>query len=157
MAKYTYVTKEGLKKMEAELHDLKTKGRATISADLAEARDKGDLSENAEYDAAKDAQGMLELKISQMEQKVATAKIIDENKLDSSKVQVLTTVKIKNNANGMEMSYTIVPEEEADLKAMKISLSSPIAAGLLGKKVGDVAEIKAPAGVMMFEIKEISL
>ena len=157
MAKYTYVTKEGLKKMEAELHELKTKGRATISADLAEARDKGDLSENAEYDAAKDAQGMMELKISQMEQKVATAKIIDESKLDGSKVQVLTTVKIKNNANGMEMSYMIVPEEEADLKTMRISLSSPIAAGLLGKKVGEIAEIKAPAGVIKFEIIDISL
>ncbi len=157
MAKYTYVTKEGLKKMEAELHHLKTKGRAIISADLAEARDKGDLSENAEYDAAKDAQGMMEFKISQMEQKVATAKIIDESKLDASKVQVLTTVKIKNKANGMEMSYTIVPEEEADLKTMKISLSSPIAAGLLGKAIGDIAEIIAPAGVMQFEVIEISL
>lgn len=157
MSKYTYVTKEGLKKLEAELHELKTKGRSSISAQIAEARDKGDLSENAEYDAAKDAQGMMELKISQLEQKVATAKIIDESKLDANKVQVLTTVKIKNKKNGMEMTYTIVPEEEADLKSMKISLSSPIAAGLLGKSVGDIAEVQAPAGKISFEIIEISL
>lgn len=157
MSKYTYVTKEGLKKLEEELNELKTKGRSSISAQIAEARDKGDLSENAEYDAAKDAQGMMELKISQLEQKVATAKIIDESKLDSSKVQVLTTVKIKNKTNGMEMTYTIVPEEEADLKTMKISLSSPIAVGLLGKKVGDLAEVQAPAGKIQFEIVEIVL
>lgn len=157
MSNYTYVTKEGLEKIKAELNELKTKGRSDISKQIAEARDKGDLSENAEYDAAKDAQGLLELKISQLEQKVATAKIIDESKLDASKVQVLSTVKIKNKANGMQVTYTIVPEEEADLKTFKISLKSPIAKGLLGKKVGDSAEIQAPAGKMQFEIVEISL
>ena len=151
------ITKNGSIKITEEIRHLKQVERPAIIKAIASARELGDLSENAEYDAAKDAQGMMELKISQMEQKVATAKIIDESKLDGSKVQVLTTVKIKNKANGMEMSYMIVPEEEADLKAMKISLSSPIAAGLLGKKIGDVAEIKAPAGVMQFEVIEISL
>lgn len=157
MAQVSYYTQEGLQKLKDELNELKTKGRADIAKQIAEARDKGDLSENAEYDAAKDAQGLLELKISKLEEVVGNARVIDGASIDTSKVSILSTVKIKNMKNGMQMSYTLVSEEEADLKAGKISVKSPIGQGLLGRKVGDVAEVKAPAGAMKFEILEISI
>lgn len=152
----SYYTKEGLQKLKDELNDLRTKGRADIARQIAEARDKGDLSENAEYDAAKDAQGLLELKISKLETVVSNARLIDEAGIDTSKVSILSKVKIKNKKNKAEMTYILVSEEEADLKSGKISVKSPIGEGLLGKKVGDVAQVKAPAGVMEFEILEIS-
>jgi len=155
MSGVSYYTKEGLEKLKQELLELKTKGRADISKQIAEARDKGDLSENAEYDAAKDAQGLLELKISKLEVAVGNARILDESTLDTSKVSILTTVKIKNIKNGMSLKYMIVSEEEADLKAGKISVKSPIGKGLLGKKVGEIAEVSAPAGKIEFEILEI--
>ncbi|MFC2188873.1 transcription elongation factor GreA [Peijinzhouia sedimentorum] len=157
MMSVSYYTEEGLKKIKDELQFLKTKGRADISKQIAEARDKGDLSENAEYDAAKDAQGLLELKISKLEEVVGNARLIDESQIDTSKVSVLSTVKIKNKKNGMQVSYMLVSEEEADLKAGKISVKSPIGKGLLGKKVGETAEIQAPAGKVEFEILDISL
>lgn len=153
---YSYYTKEGLQKLKDELQDLKTRGRADMAKQIAEARDKGDLSENAEYDAAKDAQGLMELKISKLENLVANARIIDESSLDNSKVGILSNVTIKNTKNGMEVKYQLVAEEEADLKANKISVKSPIGSGLIGKKVGDKAEIKAPAGMLEFEILDIS-
>ncbi len=156
MSNVSYYTQEGLDKLKQELLDLKTKGRADISKQIAEARDKGDLSENAEYDAAKDAQGLLELKISKLEIAVGNARVLDESTLDTSKVSILTTVKIKNKKNGAALKYMIVSEEEADLKAGKISVKSPIGKGLLGKKVGEIAEVSAPAGKMEFEILEIS-
>lgn len=156
MSKYQYFTKEGLERIKQELNELKTKGRADMSKQIAEARDKGDLSENAEYDAAKDAQGMLEMKISEMETKVANARIIDNSTIDSSKIAILSTVKLKNVANGMEVTYTLVPEEDTDLKTGKISVSSPIAVGLLGKEAGEIAKVKVPAGEMKLEIIEIS-
>lgn len=152
-----YYTEEGLKKMKEELQTLRTKGRADIARQIAEARDKGDLSENAEYDAAKDAQGMLEMKIAKLDDLVASARIIDQNQLDTSKVSILTKVKIKNHANKMELTYMLVPEEEANLKENKISVKSPIGQGLIGKKVGEIAEIKAPAGVIKLEVLEIAL
>lgn len=155
MADMNYYTKEGLQKLKDELNQLKTKGRADIAKQIAEARDKGDLSENAEYDAAKDAQGLLELKISKLETIVGNARVIDESNLDTSKVSILSTVKIKNLKNGMEVKYQLVAEEEADLKAGKISVKSPIGKGLLGKEKGDVAKIKVPAGDMEFEIIDI--
>lgn len=157
MSKITYLSEEGLKKLQEELNHLKSVERPSISRQIAEARDKGDLSENAEYDAAKDAQGLLEMKIAKMEELVASARLIDESKLDTSKVSVLCKVKIRNLGNKAEMSYTLVAENEADLKAAKISVSSPIGKGLLGKKVGEVAEITTPGGVMKFEILDISL
>ena len=157
MSQVSYYTKEGLEKLKTELHELKTKGRSDISKQIAEARDKGDLSENPEYDAAKDAQGLLELKISKLEEVVGQARVIDESKIDTSKVSILSKVKIKNKKNGAAFSYTIVSEEEADLKAGKISIKSPIGKGLIGKKVGDTAVVKAPAGSMEFEIVDISL
>ncbi|MBV6643538.1 MAG: transcription elongation factor GreA [Cyclobacteriaceae bacterium] len=152
-----YYTKEGLQKLKDELNDLKTKGRADMAKQIAEARDKGDLSENAEYDAAKDAQGLLELKISKLEEVVGNARVIDESSIDTSKVSILSTVKIKNEKNGMEVTYQIVAEEEADLKLGKISVKSPIGKGLLGKKVGEKALVKAPAGDIEFKILDISL
>lgn len=152
----SYYTENGLKKMQEELNLLKNVERPRISQQIAEARDKGDLSENAEYDAAKDAQGMLELKIKKLEDIVANARLIDESKLDNSKALVLSKVKIKNKSNGQEMTYILVAENEADLKSGKISVSSPIGKGLLGKKVGDVAEIVVPSGKILFEIIEIS-
>lgn len=155
MGKISYYTEEGLNRLKAELSDLKTKGRADIARQIAEARDKGDLSENAEYDAAKDAQGMLEMKISKLEEIVANARLLDESAIDTSQVSVLSTVKIKNKKNGAELMYTLVSEEEADLKQGKISVGSPIGKGLLGKKVGDTAEITVPAGKLEFEIVEI--
>jgi transcription elongation factor GreA len=157
MSKITYLTEEGLKKLQEELNHLKSVERPSISRQIAEARDKGDLSENAEYDAAKDAQGLLELKISKMEELVASVRIIDETKLDTSKVSVLCKVRIRNVANKAEMTYTLVAENEADLKSGKISVSSPIGKGLLGKKVGEVADITTPGGVMKFEVLEIGL
>ncbi len=151
-----YFTEEGLKKLKDELHHLITVERPSISGQIAEARDKGDLSENAEYDAAKEAQGLLELKISKMEETLSNAKIIDASKMDVSKILILSKVQLKNLANKAVMTYTIVPENEADLKSGKISVDSPIAKGLLGKKKGDVAEIKVPSGaVMKFEIVEV--
>lgn len=152
-----YYTKEGLQKLKDELSELKTKGRSDIAKQIAEARDKGDLSENAEYDAAKDAQGLLELKISKLETVVGNARIIDESSIDTSQVSILSTVKIKNSKNKMEVTYQLVAEEEADLKAGKISIQSPIGKGLLGKKKGEKAMIKVPAGDMEFEILDISL
>jgi transcription elongation factor GreA len=151
-----YFTEEGLKKLKEELLHLKTHERPAISRQIAEARDKGDLSENAEYDAAKEAQGLLELKIAKLEDVIANARIIDETQLDNSKVFILSKVKIKNKANGAAMAYTIVPENEANLKVGKISVDSPIAKGLLGKKVGDVVDVKVPSGMVKFEIVEIS-
>lgn len=155
MGKISYYTSEGLARLKAELNDLKTKGRAHIAAQIAEARDKGDLSENAEYDAAKDAQGLHEMKISKLEDVVANARLLDQSTVDISQVSVLSTVKIKNKKNGTTMAYTLVSEEEADLKTGKISVGSPIGKGLLGKKVGDIAEIKVPAGMLEFEVIEI--
>lgn len=156
MSDVTYYTQEGLDKLKEELHRLKTTDRAAISKQIAEARDKGDLSENAEYDAAKEAQGMHEAKIAKMEATLSTARLIDESKLDLSKVLALSIVKIKNIKNGATMSYQLVPETEADLKTGKISVKSPIAQGLLGKSVGDTTEIQVPAGKLEFEILEIS-
>ena len=153
----SYMTKEGYKKKMEELAYLENVKRPEISAAIAEARDKGDLSENAEYDAAKEAQGMLEMKISQLKDIVANARIIDESKLNTDVVSLLSTVKIKNVKNGMVLKYTIVSESEANLKEMKIASATPIARGLMGHKVGDVVEVKAPAGLMQFEILEISL
>lgn len=156
MSKVSYYTAEGLKKLKDELDQLRDVERPKASQAIAEARDKGDLSENAEYDAAKEAQGLLEMKISKLEEVVANARIIDESQLDTSKVLVLSTVKIKNKVNGAQMSYTLVAESEADLKTNKISVSSPIGKGLLGKKVGDTAEITVPNGTIEFEIIEIT-
>ena len=156
MSNVSYYTAEGLKKLRDELNQLKAVERPNASQAIAEARDKGDLSENAEYDAAKEAQGLLELKISKMEETLANARLIDESQLDTSKVLVLSTVKLKNQANGMEMKYTLVAESEADLKTGKISVSSPIGKGLLGKEVGDTAEITIPNGAITFEILEIT-
>ena len=156
MAEVAYYTKDGLDKLKEELQQLKTTGRAAIAKAIAEARDKGDLSENAEYDAAKEAQGHHETKIAKMEELLSTARLLDERKLDASKVLALSIVKIKNIKNGATMSYQLVSESEADLKSGKISVSSPIAKGLLGKKVGEKTEITVPAGTMEFEILEIS-
>ncbi|MBT8256772.1 MAG: transcription elongation factor GreA [Bacteroidia bacterium] len=156
MSKVSYYTEEGLKKLRKELNHLKDVERPKASQDIAEARDKGDLSENAEYDAAKEAQGMLEMRIAKLEETLANARIIDESQLDLSKVLVLSTVKIKNVSNGMEMNYKLVAQSEADLKSGKISVDSPIGKGLLGKEVGDIAEIQVPNGTMKFEIIEIS-
>ncbi|HJS00466.1 MAG TPA: transcription elongation factor GreA [Flavobacterium sp.] len=156
MSTVSYYTAEGLKKLREELDYLKTVMRPKASQDIADARDKGDLSENAEYDAAKEAQGMLEMKIAKLEEIHANARLIDESNLDLSKVLVLSSVKIKNQANGMEMKYTLVAESEADLKTGKISVTSPIGKGLLGKSIGEVAEIKVPNGILKFEILEIT-
>lgn len=156
MSKVSYYTAEGLKKLKDELNHLRDVERPKASQAIAEARDKGDLSENAEYDAAKEAQGLLEMKIAKMEELLANARLIDESQLDTSKVLVLSTVKLKNTQNGMEMSYTLVAESEADLKSGKISVTSPIGKGLLGKKVGDTAEIQVPNGTLKFKILEIS-
>ncbi len=156
MTDVTYYTREGLEKLKEELHLLKTEGRSQISKAIAEARDKGDLSENAEYDAAKEAQGHHESKISKLTNVLANARLIDESKLDSTKVLALSIVKIKNTDNGATMTYQLVSESEADLKTGKISVKSPIAQGLLGKSVGDKAEIAVPAGKIEFEIIEIS-
>lgn len=156
MAEPKYYTQEGLDKLREELERLTTIERPSISHQIAEARDKGDLSENAEYDAAKNAQGMLEMKIAKLQEEISNARIIDESKMDLKKILILSTVKMTNLKNGAVVTYTIVPESEANLKLGKISVSSPIAKGLLGKSVGDVAEIEVPAGKLSFEIIEIS-
>ena len=156
MSGFNYVTKATLEQMKIDLQRMKSVDRPAASKAIAEAKEKGDLKENAEYDAAKDAQGLLELKISKLEEIVASARLIDESKLDSSKALVLSKVKIKNKGNGTVMTYLLVAENEADLKLGKISVTSPIGKGLLGKKVGEVAEIVVPSGKMQFEILEIS-
>ncbi len=156
MSNVTYFTKEGLDKLKKELEFLKTKERSSISQQIAEARDKGDLSENAEYEAAKEAQGMLELKIAKLEEIIVNARLVDETKLDNSKVFILSKVKLKNGTNGKLVSYTLVPENEADLKNGKISVDSPIGKGLLGRKKGDKVNITVPSGMLKFEIVEIS-
>lgn len=156
MTQVSYYTKEGLEKLNEELHQLKSIERSKISMQIAEAREKGDLSENAEYDAAKEAQGLLELKISKLETIVANARIIDESQLDTSKALILSKVKIKNLTNNMVMEYTLVSEKEANLKEKRISVNSPIGEGLLGKSVGDVVDITIPSGKVKFEIVEIS-
>lgn len=156
MSDFSYYTEEGLKKLKDELHEMKSVQRPKISEQIAEARDKGDLSENAEYDAAKEAQGLLEMRIAKMEELISKARIIDNSMMDNSKVFILSTVAIKNVSNGMEMQYTLVAESEADLKLKKISVDSPIGKGLLGKKVGDIADIQTPNGIMQFEITEIT-
>lgn len=156
MSAISYYTAEGLKKLREELDQLKNIERPKASQAIAEARDKGDLSENAEYDAAKEAQGLLEMRIAKLEEVHANARLIDESQLDVSKALVLSNVRIKNQANGQEMKYTLVAESEADLKTGKISVTSPIGRGLLGKSVGEVAEITVPNGVLKFEVLEIS-
>lgn len=157
MAGISYYTEEGLQRLKVELLELQTKERARITKEIADARDKGDLSENAEYDAAKDAQGMLEMRISQLEVVVGNARVMKEENVDLSKVSILSTVKIRNKKNGMEVKYTLVSEKEADLKAGKISYESPIGKGLLNKKIGETAEVKAPAGTLEFEVLDITL
>ncbi len=152
-----YLTEEGYKKLVDEVNHLESVERPAISKQIAEARDKGDLSENAEYDAAKEAQGLLELKISQLKATIAQARIIDESKISTDSVQILNKVKIRNTSNGREMTYTLVAESEANLKEGKLAVNTPIAKGLLGKKKGDTVEISAPAGTMQFEIIEISI
>jgi len=156
MSALSYYTPEGFKKLKEELDFLKTIERPRVSAQSAEARDKGDLSENAEYDAAKEAQGLLEMKISKMEELLANARIMDASQMDTSKVFVLSTVRIRNQKNGQELKYTLVAEQEADLKLGKISVSSPIGKGLLGKTVGDVVEITIPNGTLALEVLEIT-
>lgn len=156
MAQINYYTEEGLQRLKDELHEMKTVQRPAISNQIAEARDKGDLSENAEYDAAKEAQGILEMKIAKLEEIVSNARVIDDSNIDNSKVYILSKVKIKNVANGMAMEYTLVAENEANLKEKKISIESPIGKGLLGKAVGDIADIQTPNGIVKFEIIEIS-
>ena len=156
MSKIAYYTKEGLEKLRKELNELKDVERPKASQAIAEARDKGDLSENAEYDAAKEAQGLLEMRISKLEETLANARIIDESQLDTSKVLVLSTVKLLNKVNKKNMTFTLVAESEADLKSGKISVNSPIGKGLLGKVVGDVAEIQVPNGVLQLEVLEIT-
>jgi len=156
MSKVSYYTEEGLKKLRAELDKLRDIERPKASQAIAEARDKGDLSENAEYDAAKEAQGMLEMQIAKLENTLANARIINESELDTSKVLVLSTVEVKNKANGTQMKYTLVAQSEADLKSGKISVDSPIGKGLLGKKVGDIAIITVPNGSIELEIVSIA-
>jgi transcription elongation factor GreA len=156
MAKVIYMTEEGLRKLRDELEQLTTFERPKISRQIAEARDKGDLSENAEYDAAKESQGMLEMRISKLQEMIANARIIDESKLDHSTVQILSTVKLKNLKTGAIMTYTFVAENEADIKAGKLAFSTPIGRGLVGKKVGDKATIAIPSGELILEIVEIS-
>lgn len=157
MANKTYVTEEGLNKMKEELKRMQSVERPEISKQIAEARDKGDLSENAEYDAAKEAQGMLEMRIAKLQETINNARVIDPSTIDTSKVQILNKVKIRNTKNKATMEYQIVAESEADLKAGKISVNTPIAKGLLGKKKGDVVEIQVPNGKMNFEILDISM
>ena len=156
MSKVSYYTAEGLKKLKDELNQLRDIERPKASQAIAEARDKGDLSENAEYDAAKEAQGLLEMRIAKLEETLSNARLIDESQLDTSKALVLSTVTIKNKLNGQQMTYTLVAESEADLKSGKISVNSPIGKGLLGKSVGDTAEIQVPNGTLQFEIVEIT-
>lgn len=156
MSNFSYYTPEGLQNLKDEIHQLKSVERPRISQQIAEARDKGDLSENAEYDAAKEAQGMLEARIAKLENTLANARLVDDSQIDNTKVYILSTVKLRNQKNGMEVSYTLVAENEANLAAKKISVESPIGRGLLGKSVGDVAEVQVPAGVIPFEVLEIT-
>ena len=156
MSKINYYTPEGLQNLKDQLYELKTVQRPSISQQIGEARDKGDLSENAEYDAAKEAQGILEMKISKLQAVISNARLIDDTNIDNSKVYILSRVKIKNVKNDMKIDYTLVAENEADLKARKISVESPIGKGLLGKSKGDIADIVTPSGTMQFEIVEIS-
>lgn len=156
MSQISYYTAEGLKKLKDDLHNMKTVQRPSISNQIAEARDKGDLSENAEYDAAKEAQGLLEMKISKLEAIVANARLIDETHMDNSKVFILSKVTIKNVVNNAEMQYTLVAENEADLKEKKISVDSPIGKGLLGKTKGEIADVQTPNGILKFEIIDIT-
>lgn len=153
----SYMTEDGYRKLKEEINTLETVDRPAISRQIAEARDKGDLSENAEYDAAKEAQGLLEAKISQLKELLANARLINEDAIGTDKVQILNKVTIRNTKNNQTMTYTLVAESEANLKEQKIAISTPIAQGLLGKKVGDIAEIKVPSGVMTFEIVDISI
>jgi len=157
MANYTYLTQGGYEKLKAELEELRINGRRAAAQAIAEARSQGDLSENAEYDAAKDAQGLLELKISELETVLSTARVLDESHLDTSKVAILSTVTIKNLKTGKDMTYKLVSETEADTKAGRISVSSPIGQGLLGKARGEVAHVKTPAGAMDFEVLDITI
>ena len=156
MNEIKYFTKQGLQNLKDKLNHLKNVERPNITKEIAEARDKGDLSENAEYAAAKEAQGMLEAKIAKLEEQLSQARVLDESELDTSSVHLLTKVIIKNTENDTELTYAIVPESEADLMAKKISVESPIAQGLLGKKVGEIAEIEVPSGIMKFEIIAIT-
>ncbi len=156
MAKINYYTESGLKKLKDQLYDMETVQRPLISAQIGEAIDKGDLSENAEYDAAKEAQGILEMKISKLREVISNARIIDESTLDASKALILSKVRIKNLSNKAEMTYTLVAENESDLKEKKISVDSPIGRGILGKSIGDIADIETPGGILQFEILEIS-
>jgi transcription elongation factor GreA len=157
MSEVIYVTGDGLQKLKEDLDQLRNVERPMISRQIADARDKGDLSENAEYSAAKEAQGMLEMKIAKLEDMVARSRIIDESKIDTSTVQILNRVKIRNRSSNTVMEYQLVPESEANFKLGKIAVSSPIAQGLIGKKVGDVVQIKVPSGIIPFEIVAISL
>ncbi len=156
MAKVSYYTEEGYNKLKKDLATFQTVDRPHVIKQRAEASDKGDLSENAEYDAAKEAQGMLEMRIAKLEETLSAARIVDASQLDASKVLILSTVKIKNKQNGKEMTYTLVAQNEADIAKGKISVDSPIGKGLLGKSVGDVAEIKVPNGTMFFDVLEIT-
>lgn len=156
MSEINYYSEEGLKKLKEELKEMETIQRPAITQQIAEARDKGDLSENAEYDAAKEAQGLLEMKISKLKTVLSTARVIDDSDIDSSKAYILSTVTMKNVSNGAKMSYTLVAENEADLKEKKISIESPIGKGLVGKSVGEIADVRTPNGVIQFEIIEIS-
>lgn len=155
MSQLAYYTEQGLSNLKSELKELESVERPKISQQIADARDKGDLSENAEYDAAKEAQGLLEMRISKLKETIANARLIDESQMDNSKAFILSTVTIKNKANDMEMSYTLVAENEADLAEKKISVDSPIGKGLLGKEVGDIAEVETPGGTIEFEIIKI--
>ncbi|NND35250.1 MAG: transcription elongation factor GreA [Saprospiraceae bacterium] len=155
MSNYTYLSQEGYDRLKKELEKLKTDGRDEVAKAIAEAREKGDLSENAEYDAAKDAQGLLEMRINELEKMFANARVIDRSQIDTSKVTVLSTVTIKNQKNGAEVAYQLVAQAEADLKAKKISVNSPIGEGLLGKRVGDLAVVQTPNGAMEFKILKI--
>lgn len=156
MAQYNYLTKDGYNRIKDELNEMKTNGRKKAAEDIAEARAQGDLSENAEYDAAKDAQGMLEMRINELEMVLANARLIDESQVDTSKVSILTKVTIKNVANGREATYQLVSESEANLKEKKISVTSPMGKGLLGSKVGEIAEVITPAMKIKFEILNIT-
>ncbi|MEL6192688.1 MAG: transcription elongation factor GreA [Bacteroidota bacterium] len=156
MSETTYLTKEGYEKLRQELSDLKGSGRTEIARQIQEAREKGDLSENAEYDAAKEAQGLLEVKISKLEGVIANSRIIDESEIDMSKAYILSTVKVKNLKSNAEMKYTLVAEQEANLKLGKISVKSPVGKALLGKEIGDVVDITIPAGVLQMEILDIT-
>ena len=156
MSQLSYYTEEGLQNLKDEIRQLETYERPKVSQQIADARDKGDLSENAEYDAAKEAQGLLEARIATLKEKLVNARLVDESQIDTSKVLILSTAKIRNVKNGMEVSYTLVAENEADLKARKISIDSPIAKGLLGKSVGEIAEVQTPGGIVEFEVVEIT-